>query len=345
MIETSRRPKHLQAALASREQRHRRAVLVAIAALLVLSISPIFGHHIGSGTDALFGGRDHLGALCLIALHHLLEPVHRGFHLLLLAGVGYALWNRARAWASLRRVLSPLAAAPPRPGDPFHRAASDAGIEPSRVQVVGGLPTPAFTAGWLRPRVFVARELGAHLTLAELTAVLAHEASHVARRDPLRLSLLRFLTHTLFWIPALRSLADDVADEAELRADDRAAGDEPLVLAAAILNLAGWSHPRPALPATAAFDERGLVERRVRRLAGEPTPPPTRLTRRSLLGALAALTLVWVAGTAVAHPLPAGAGSHADHCEHPGTAPVVHLFCGRTPLSLSVAACPHARGN
>ena len=337
------RSPYLKTALASREQRHRRTVLVGIAALLVLSMSPIFGHHLGSGTDALFGGRDHLGALCLIALHHLLEPVHRVFHLLFLAGLGYALWNRIQAWRSLRRVLSPLAAHPPVAGDRFHAAAIRAGVAPQHVRIVGGLPTPAFTAGWLRPRVYVAHELAAHLSAEELEAVLAHEASHMAQRDPLRLSLLRFLTHTLFWIPALRPLADDAADEAEIRADDHAARDRPLVLASAILNLARWSQPRPTLGGTASFDDRDLVERRVRRLAGEETPPTSRLTRRSLLGALAALAMVWITGTAVAHPLPDAGNGHAVHCRHPGTAAVDHLFCRGMTFSLSADPCPHAR--
>ena len=41
----------------------------------------------------------------------------------------------------------------------------------------------------------------------------------IARRDPLRLSLMRFLACTLFYIPALRRLADDLTDEAEIEAD------------------------------------------------------------------------------------------------------------------------------
>ncbi|CAN5122817.1 hypothetical protein BH20GEM2_BH20GEM2_04960 [soil metagenome] len=339
-----RHPPYLKPALAEREQRHRRVVLISIAALLVLSMSPLFGHHIGSGANALFGGRDHLAAVCLIALHHLLEPVHRVFHLLFLAGLAYALWNRLRAWRSLRRVLAPLAARPPLEGDRFHAAAAEAGIAPLRVRVVRGLPTPAFTVGWLRPRVYVARELAAHLSAQELAAVLAHEASHVARRDPLRLSLLRFLAHTLFWIPALRPLAEAAADEAEIRADDRAARDRPLILASAILSLARWSQPRPALADAAGFDQHGdLVERRVRRLAGEEAPPTTRLTRRPLLGALAALALVWVTGAAVAHPLPDGMSGRVAHCEHPGAAAWGHLFCRGATFSLSADSCPHAR--
>ena len=107
------------------------------------------------------------------------------------------------------------------------------------MRVVSGLPTPAFTVGWLRPRVYVDAALAGLLTADELAAVLAHEEAHVARRDPLRLSALRFLACTLFFLPALRRLAADAADEAEIAADDRAAGlagaGAPLALASAIV--------------------------------------------------------------------------------------------------------------
>src|SRR5439155_12889806 len=133
------------------------------------------------------------------------------------------------------------------------------------LRIVRGLPNPAFTIGWLRPRVYVARELAGALPDAELNAVLAHEQAHVVRRDPLRLAALRFLACTLFWLPALRRLADDVTDEAEIAADDIAAGDQPLVLASAILRVASWrdlrAGPLGAIGAT-GFTCRDLLERR-----------------------------------------------------------------------------------
>jgi Zn-dependent protease with chaperone function len=331
---------YLKGTLATREQRHRRAVLLGIAALLVLTMSPIFGHHLGRGTDALFAGVDHVWALCLIALHYLFEPVHTGFHLLFAAGISYALWNRARAGRSVRSVLATLPEERPSPGDAFDRAARSAGVDPERVRVVDGLPLPAFTAGWLRPRIYVARELEQHLRAEELAAVLAHEGAHADRRDPLRLSVLRFLTLTLFWIPALRRLADDFADEAEIRADDIAARKHPLVLASAILALAQWAPSRPVLEGTVGFDERDLLERRVRRLAGEETPPRSHVTRRSLVAAVAALLLAWTMGTAVAHPLPSAVGHHGGHCEDHTRWALTHLFCAGGSLAPR-EECPH----
>ena len=93
------------AALAAREHRHGRALLLAVGALIVFSTSPVFGHHIAGRADAVLAGRDHLWSLCLIALHLMLAPVHRFFHLLLVGGLLYALWDRLRAWRSVRRAL------------------------------------------------------------------------------------------------------------------------------------------------------------------------------------------------------------------------------------------------
>jgi Zn-dependent protease with chaperone function len=314
--------------------------------LLFLVLSPLFGHHVLAGADRLLAGRDHIGAICVIALHALLGPVHRLFHLLFIGGVVYAISDRFHAWRTERNVLGSLAAEPPQPGDPFWMAARSVGVDPLLLRTTEGLPTPAFTVGWWRPRVYVARALGNLLQPEELAAVVAHEAAHVRRRDPLRLSLLRFLTCTLFWIPALRRLADDVADEAEIQADDAAAAGRPLALASAILSLARWlegRRPARGLRAAVGFHRDDLLDRRVRRLLGENTTPESHLTRRSLAGAAAALLLVVLSGAVVAHPLPGEHPAHPEHCEsHPGTA-ASHLFCNLRaggPLGLH---CPHLR--
>jgi hypothetical protein len=96
------RPSVPAPALVTREQRHRRRILLGIGALLVFSTSPIFGHHLPTGVESLLAGNDHLWALCLIALHLLLEPLHLLFHGLFAAGFAYAVWDRTRRSSSAR---------------------------------------------------------------------------------------------------------------------------------------------------------------------------------------------------------------------------------------------------
>ena len=345
-----------------REQRHRRLVLGGVGALVLLSLSPIFGHHLSARVDAAVIGQDHLWGMCLIALHLLVAPIHSAFHGLLVMGVAYAIWDRGRAWFRVRQALAWLPAL--ETADRYtglDNIIRRAGLTPVQVRVVEGLPNPAFTAGFLRPTVFICRTLPEMLSTEELTAVLQHKARHVRRRDPLRLSLLRFLGCTLFWIPAFRRLAADVADETEIAADDAAASANPLALASAILALAQWHDTSRRSPfnrlmtgdvtglvsvgargSTAAFDT--LLERRIRRLAGESAPVATRLTRRSLLGAALTLGLVWGSGVIVAHPMPGMAHAAGEaHCEHGNASAWSHLFCLRDGVRSGTAAveCPH----
>lgn len=335
--------------LAAREQARRRALLLAIGGLMLLSTSPVLGHHLALGTHALLALDDHVGILCMVALHALFAPVHAAFHVALAVGVVSATWDRARAWRQMRRILRVLPVQPLEEGSAIAAAARAAGLDPGRVRVVRGLPNPAFTAGWWRPLVYVASGLAERLGRGELTAVLAHERAHVVRRDPLRLSALRFLARLLFWIPAMHRLAADMADEAEVVADDVAAGSAPLVLASAIVRLAGWRDgaPRAVLADAVGFVRDDMLERRVRRLAGEPAHPATHVTRRSLVGAAAMLALAWTSGTVMAHPVvdPAGvtppSGISIGHCEHhPGPA-LFHLLCRGMSLDHMPATCRH----
>ena len=332
-------------AFSSREDSHRRATLLAICSLLILGTGPVYGHHVpGLGTGEILSGIDHIGALCVTALHMLLLPVHWFFHLLIVGGVLYALWDRQRAWRSASASLAPLDQRMPSPNDVFGRCALDAGVNLARIRVVRDLPSPAFASGLASPRIYLAEELSQRLTESQLTAVIAHEGAHLEHRDPLRIFLLRLLACTLFWIPALRRLADDVSDEAEIRADDQAARGSPLVLASAILALASWGMERPVPQLSVGFQRHDLLERRIRRLAGEDIGVRSHVTRRSILSAAFSLGLVWTSGVVVAHPLPAQVhhAAGAAHCDHEHEFPLAHLFCLGSPFTQSRDAdCPH----
>ena len=359
---TSKSQEHLVGATKMREERHRRWVLFTTGVLILLATSPVLVHHVGTQLNQLLAGRDHLWEFCVIALHQLLSPVHEVFHVLLVAGLGYASWDRLRAWLGLRRALGTLELARPTRHDVYWEAARSAGVPPETLRIVVGLPNPAFTAGWVRPRIYLARQLADLVTPDELRAVLAHEYAHVVRRDPARLTVLRFMGCALFWLPALRRLAADVADDAEIAADDAAVRGQPLVLASAILSLASWRAPGGTTAAAmtavssdraavAGFHRDALLDRRIRRLAGEEPPVVSHVTGRSLAAALAGLMLVWTSGLAVAHPLPEMASHHETgpvdkrHCEHEHQSAFSHLFCIAGHPRRSGQHCPHALGD
>ena len=340
-----------------RENARRRLLLLSVALLILLSTTPILGHHVVASAGSLAPSRDHLFGLCVVALQSLLSPVHGGFHLLLLAGLLYAGLDRIRAGQELKRVLGTLQASRPRSGSAFERAAKRAGQPLESVRVVDGLPNPAFTAGWWRPQIFLSTQLEHLLTEDELTAVILHESAHVTGRDPLKLSAMRFLASMLFYIPALRRMADDLADEAEIAADDRAAANDPGVLASAIVTLAQFdplSGDAPTLRASAiapGIQRRGLLERRVRRLVGERVPARTHLTRTSLAWAVAVLVLVWVSGLSITPASASGLSSErdalhhgAEHCRHHHAPFFSHLFCPGVALETSAIRCAHSAG-
>jgi Zn-dependent protease with chaperone function len=357
-------PAFLAASMYGDEQRRRRLVLIGVATLLLSSLSPIFGHHLSAHLDAALIGRDHVLGVCLIALHALIGPVHDLFHLLLVAGIVYAVTDRVRAAQRLKRALA-LLPIDTSPRQPLDRLVRETGLHRDQVCIVGGLPNPAFTAGWFQPRVYLAGSVCDALSPAELRAVLQHEASHVWRRDPLRLSLMRFVACLLFWIPAFRRLADDLADESEIIADDAAAREQPLALASAILALASWRRTdtgtlqllrlSPGDIAGLVLSDAGgaspfdaLLDRRVRRLAGESVRWTSHVTRRSVVGAALTVAVVWITGIVVAHPMPmAHNGERARHCDHRGLSALTHLFCidghaHPTSAAADADACPHA---
>jgi Zn-dependent protease with chaperone function len=325
-------------ALIHREHQHRRRVLLGLAVLLVLAMSPVFGHHLPLGFEETLAGRHHFLALCMAALHVLLTPIHGLFHLLFAAGAAYATFDRVRAWRRQRSVLMLLPAAAPEPGGELWAAAVAVGLDPDRLTVVPGLPSPAFTVGWIRPVVYADARLPACLTTGELEAVLAHEAAHVRRRDPLRFSALRFLACTLFWLTAVRRLVEDLTDEAEVMADDAAVRGRPLALASALLALAQWRAP---VPTGVGFGDRDILDRRIRRLAGQPVRPESRLTRRAVAAAFLALVLAWSAGVVAAHPVGTEGDDHAQHCPHDGFAALMHLYCPGYGMKGSHGDCPH----
>lgn len=149
----------------------------------------------------------------------------------------------------------------------------------SRAHVVDGDAPQAFCIGLLRPRIYVSRAALELLGDEERAAVLAHEAHHARRRDPLRLLVARALAEGLFFLPAVRCLPERYAALAELAADRAATAGAGGRRALASALLAFDEHPSPAAV--------GIAPERVEHLLGQRSrwELPTLL----LLGALATI--------------------------------------------------------
>lgn len=91
-----------------------------------------------------------------------------------------------------------------------------------RVRLVAGEGAQAFCAGLVRPRVYLTHGTLTLLTEGQLIAVVAHEAHHARRHDPVRLLLATALAEGLFFLPALRRMRLRYAELAEFAADEAA---------------------------------------------------------------------------------------------------------------------------
>lgn len=103
-----------------------------------------------------------------------------------------------------------------------HRIDDELVVDGEQVRIVADPRPLAFTLGLLRPRVYVSAGARERMTVEQLSAVVAHEAHHRRRRDPLRLMATRALATALFFVPACRALAADHARLVELDADQAA---------------------------------------------------------------------------------------------------------------------------
>ena len=237
---------------------------------------------------------------------------------LLIGGMVYAIGDFILQRRHLRRALRAHSHRSPRVGEPVHALAASHGLAERVVLLDGPGTNPAFAAGLIRPRIYLAGSLQRELSIPELRALFRHEAWHVRRGDPLRFAALRFLARVFFWLPVVRVLADDLVEEAELLADDFAAeATDPLDLAGAVVKVAR----RGSGVVAGAAAARGLrpIERRVRRLLGEKPRPASVLPRReALMSALAGFalwaTLAWMPAPAIDFVAGADGVAHCPLC-------------------------------
>jgi Zn-dependent protease with chaperone function len=193
--------------------------------------------------------------------------------------------------ALLERELASLAAA--------------AGVAPPPV-VLFHRETPAlFCTGVRNPALVVSCGTLALLDRAELRAALAHELSHLARRDPLSSWLVMGARGLMCFNPAFQVVARALARDAEWLADERAAalcGDR-LALASGLLKLHRATAGGPSMPRTLPFAgalaeplarvRSHDIEVRCRRLLDGPAPPVRFVAARVFLAGASASALLF----------------------------------------------------
>jgi hypothetical protein len=194
-----------------------------------------------------------------------------------------------------RRLAAVLAPGDP-PGPRVAEAAARLGApEAGRVEVVvsRSVSTPCAVGR----RVLLPPRCEAELGDGELRAALAHELSHVTRRDPAWLSVADAVCR-LAWIQPLNRVgAASLRDVAELACDEGALRHvRPLDLARCLHRIAGWALPGCGAEPAAGLTRRGSssLGRRVRRILARDADRPPRSTwvGAAWMGALVAGALL-----------------------------------------------------
>ena len=260
---------------------------------------------------------------CFHTLTTIDNPLHWFPFLLLAAGMLWAAKRRlGPAWRALRSIRR-YPQRTLRSTDPLRPLCVRHGLERRTRILLGDPPVHAFTAGFLRPTMYVSERLQRELAPDELEAVVLHEGHHLRARDPGRCALATLVADLLFWLPLARAGAERFLLRVELTADD-AAAVRPASLARAIVKVASLTTaarvPRAAL--ALAGTREGHLELRVKRLLGAavgPELPPW--PRRTLLTSALAVFLLWLVGlgASVSHSL-----HEADHRRHAATSEVGH---------------------
>lgn len=157
--------------------------------------------------------------------------------LLAVSVVAHAWFISHRTRSVTRRLLLAREPVPER----LARAAAHAGIA-GRVDLVHCQQPEVFAHGLRAPRVLITTAGLTALSQGELAAVMHHEAHHLRRRDPLRLTVAHSLGRAMFMFPLVGDLSRQLATATELEADRGAIrGAGRIQLASALTRFLGAS--------------------------------------------------------------------------------------------------------
>lgn len=157
------------------------------------------------------------------------------------------------------------------------------------------LPAPV-TLGLFRPCIVVPAAIASTLPPDQLRAVLQHEMAHITRFD-LWIGLVQQVAHIMHWWNPLVWLANcRVADVREQICDDVALRElaEPSGYAATLIRLAERCSSGVSVPATLGIGSSvaGQLEKRIRHIVSPTDLRLTHLTRSSIIGVAAAVTVM-----------------------------------------------------
>lgn len=173
-----------------------------------------------------------------------------------------------------------------------------------RVYVTGTeLSTGAFTAGFLRPRIYLSPTLVENLDPSSLDIVIQHESGHVLRRDPLWFTIRRASAELLWFIPIIRLWLDRAILRSEILCDRIPVknGYKSSDVARALLRIAEIysSSERMAVAVSSIGDE---IEFRIKALIGNgPSAPPRIKPALALASFILGLAIMGSFGTYWVH--------------------------------------------
>ena len=220
--------------------------------------------------------------------------------LLLWPLVAASLLARRGLRARRRRMVLTAGATPvePRLAAVVARLARALEVPPPRTVVAPVVPSGAALLGVRQPVLVLDARLLGVLDEGELEGVLAHELSHLARRDNLVAWLAAAVGDVVCFLPGASGAMRRLRREREAAADQRAVEvtGRPAALASGLLRALDLAGPARRAPAgCAALVEPGGVVARVRLLVEAAPPSPRRHRQEVLLAGATSLLAVLVA--------------------------------------------------
>lgn len=226
-----------------------------------------------------------------------------------LAGLVFCMGRVVRDPLRLRQLRHSLAPSPsPAAVDLLREAARSVGLtQPPRLFESTAVPVPV-VIGPVRPVVVLPAGTATTLDRGKLTAVLLHEAAHVAHGD-LWVGLLQHAVAAVFWwCPPVHRLNRRLAEAREEICDDYVvlAQGDGFQLAEVLVEMAAGlreKRQRLAIGTLGAIDEKPALEGRVERLVDltRKAAPMTRMNRLAMAaaGAFGAAALAIVVATTI----------------------------------------------